>query len=78
MHISLHFTNIHIYNDGWFIYGLILPLVMKGVSQLPISGNAFDVDAKSDIESNAKSDAKSKKPLEQVIGFPSNQYNLSL
>jgi hypothetical protein len=78
MHIT--FTNIHIYNeissDGWFIHGLILPLVLEGVSQLPISNNASDVDVESDIESHV--DVESKKPLDQNIGLPSNLYNLSL
>jgi hypothetical protein len=74
MHII--FTNIHIYNEifKWFTYGLILPIVLGGVSQLPTSDNAYDVDVEFDIES----DVKSKKPLEQAIGLPSNMYNLSL
>jgi hypothetical protein len=65
MHIT--FTNIHIYNeifyDGWFINGLILPLVLEGVSQLPISDNASNVDVDSNIEYNEKSDVDSNKYL---------------
>ena len=53
MHINLQFTNIHIYNeifsDRWFIHGLILPLVLEGVSKLPISNNASDTNVEFDI-----------------------------
>jgi hypothetical protein len=52
MHIT--FTNIHIYNEIFLMDGLFMdssfPLVLEGVSQLPISDNASDVDVESDIE----------------------------
>jgi hypothetical protein len=64
MHITLHFRNIHIYNenvyDGWLIYGLILPLLLEGFSQIHISDNYSVVDVESNIESNVES----KKPLD--------------
>jgi hypothetical protein len=78
MHINLHFTNINIYNDGWLIYGLILPLVLGGISRLPISDNASNNDVEFDIESDMEFDVEYKKPLYQIIGLPSNLYNLSL
>jgi hypothetical protein len=63
--------------DG-FLHGLILPIVLERVSQIPISNNVFDVDVESDIEFDIESDVESKKPLDQIIGLPSNLYNLSL
>jgi len=53
--------------DG-FHHGLILPLVMEGVSQLPIFDNAYDIDVESDIES--------KKPLDQIIGLLRRKYSI--
>jgi hypothetical protein len=78
MHINLNFLKIYIFTmksfliDG-FLHGLILPIVLEGILQLPIYNNASDVD----VESNAKSDIESKKPLDHIIGLPSNLYNLS-
>jgi hypothetical protein len=78
MHTNLQFLQIYIFTmkyfmiDG-FLHGLILPIVLEGVSNLPISNNASDVDAKYDIES----DVESKKPLDPIIGLLSNLYNFS-
>jgi hypothetical protein len=77
LHLQIYIFTMKIF-DRWFIHGLILPLVLEGVSQLPISDNASDVDVESDIESDIESDVESKKPLDQIIGLPSNLYNLSL
>jgi hypothetical protein len=60
-----------------FHHGLILPIVLEGVSHIPISENAFGADVEYDIEYNTESDVESKKPLDPIIGLPSNQYNLS-
>jgi hypothetical protein len=59
--------------DRWLLHGIIIPIVLEGVSQLPVSDNDSDDESKSDIES----DTKSKKPLDPIIGRPSNLYNLS-
>jgi hypothetical protein len=78
IHINLIFLQIYIFTmkyfliDG-FLHGLILPIVLEGVLQLPIYNNASDVD----VESNTESDVESKKPLDPIIGLPSNLYNLS-
>jgi len=83
MHINLQFLQIYLFTMKsfmiyGFLHGLILPLVLEGVSQLPISGNAYDVDVESNIESDAKFDVESKKPLAPITSLPSNLYNLSL
>ena len=54
--------------DG-FLYGIILPIVLEGVSQLLVSYNASDDDVEYNIES--------KKSLDPIVGLPSNLYNLS-
>jgi hypothetical protein len=63
---------------GGFLHGIILPIVLERVSQLPISENAYDVDVESNIEYDTEFDAKSKKPLDPIISLPSNLFNLSL
>jgi len=37
----------------WFTYGLILPIVLGGVSQLSTFDNASDANVESDIEYDA-------------------------